>query len=282
MFKSYTDEFNAYLINSLNDYQVITNDLIEAMTYSLEAGGKRFRPVLMMLVANAINLDYRKVFDSGVAIEMIHTFSLIHDDLPCMDDDDLRRGLPTNHKVYGEAVALLAGDGLNNLAYEYIYKTIEKNQLGVDLGRAFSNSIMRMIEGQVLDMDESQKTLDDLINTHRNKTGALIEFCCIAPLLIAGSEDALVTRMREFAFHFGLSFQIKDDILDVEGSVANLGKSTSDVDNNKTTYVSLLGLNQAKAYLKQSIDQCKSILNELNLDTNELIMLCDYSINREK
>lgn len=282
MFTSYTEEFNEYLLASLNDYEVITQDLIDAMSYSLKAGGKRFRPVLMILIANAINMDHKKVLDSGVAIEMIHTFSLIHDDLPCMDDDDLRRGLPTNHKVYGEAIALLAGDGLNNLAYDYIYKTIDQQHLSARLGREFTSAIMRMIEGQVLDMDQSQKSLEDLINTHRNKTGALIEFCCIAPLLIAHSDETLISKMREFAFHFGLSFQIKDDILDIEGSAAKLGKSTSDLENNKTTYVSLLGLEEAKRYLNKSIDQCKTILKELKLDTNELMMLCDYSINREK
>jgi len=282
MFEIYTNEFNTYLLNAMNEYPKISEELIESMNYSVEAGGKRFRPVLMVLMANAIGLDYEKVFDAGVAIEMIHTFSLIHDDLPCMDDDALRRGKPTNHVVYGEALALLAGDGLNNLAYEYIYRTIENNGISVEIAREFSTAIIKMIEGQVLDMDEKVNSFELLKETHKNKTGALIEFSCIAPLLIKNESAEMIEKAREFAYHFGLSFQIKDDILDIEANIETLGKSTSDVDNNKTTYVSLLGLEQAKAYLVSSIETCKGLLKEMKLDTDELMALCDYSINREK
>jgi len=282
MFEKYTEEFNRYLVDEISFYPSISNTLFESMNYSVLAGGKRFRPILMILIANAINLDYKKIFDSGIAIEFIHTFSLIHDDLPCMDDDDLRRGKPTNHIVFGEDLALLAGDGLNTYAFKFLMKTIKDNNLSIDIANIFIDSIMRMIEGQVLDMSDDDKDIDYLKRIHEHKTGALIEFSILAPLYINGSNENLIDKMRKFAYHLGLSFQIKDDILDYESDSITLGKSASDFTNNKTTYVSLLGIDKAKEYLKENIDQCLCILEENQLDTKELVYLCDYSMNREK
>ena len=208
--------------------------IYEAMEYSLMAGGKRIRPVLALAVCDMLNGDTKEVIPFAGAIELIHTYSLIHDDLPCMDNDDYRRGKLTNHKVFGEAMAVLAGDGLLNFAFETMLGETAKNdeKTFLRLKTAYMISMAAgtkgMIGGQVIDM-ESEKTnisYELLCQMHRMKTGALIKASVLAPAILLNVDKNLYSKLEVYADNIGLAFQIKDDILDYEGNSEIVGKST--------------------------------------------------------
>lgn len=271
--------FEQYLQSVFEDK--IDDKLYEAMNYSLLAGGKRFRPSLMFTSARMLGVDPELLIDVAVAIEMIHTYSLIHDDMPCLDDDDLRRGKLTNHKVYGEDYALLAGDNLQSVAFEQIYKAIEK---GFDpkILKYFARACSKMVEGQSLDINESYKTdVSALEHIHDLKTGALIEFCVIAPLFYLKEYENL-EELLTVGKCIGISFQIKDDILDVSMSSEELGKSNSDEANNKITYISLLGLDESKRLLDEKLDIAEKILNSTGYEVSKMLEIIDYSRKRIK
>ncbi len=273
--------FEKYLLNSLSEYDTDFNKLYESMNYTLKAGGKRFRPNLIFVCASALKLKESDVFDIAVAIELLHTYTLIHDDLPCLDNDDLRRGQASNHIVFGEDVSLLAGDALQPVAFKYIYKAIES---GYDrqLFNYFSEVALRVVEGQSIDIDENYKnSIDDLKKIHQYKTGSLIEFCVVAPLFLTRQFD-LIIPMKEIGLNLGVAFQIQDDILDFEGDSEQLGKSASDIDNNKCTYVSLLGIDKAKQLLCETIDAAKQLLEANNLYTEEFKKVLEVSMSRKK
>ena len=260
----------------------------EAMRYSIKNGGKRFRPILFLMVLDAFGIPREKGMATAVALEMIHTYSLIHDDLPAMDDDDLRRGVPTNHNVYGEAVAILAGDGLLTDAFNVLVNDknldVETRLKLVRLLTAAAGSC-GMIEGQLLDMEAEEKTvsLDELKKIHQLKTGKLVEFACLAAGLIAEPTGIHLHRLRWFANHLGLAFQIKDDILDVEGDALKIGKAVgSDEMNGKSTYVSLLGLDGAKQMLEVEVNKALGELAALPADTEMLKELTVYVASRDK
>lgn len=234
-----------------------TNDpvnLQKAIRYSLFAPGKRVRPALVFASADALGLLWKDVLPIAVALEMVHVFSLIHDDLPAMDDDDLRRGQPTNHKVFGEAMAILAGDAL--LAQAFVPLTqLDQNRfsgshiLKVIREMAHATGVAGMIGGQVIDMESEGKSigLDRLKVLHRLKTGALIRFAVLAPALLSGQDQNTLAALDDYAQNAGLAFQIADDILDVEGG-AEIGKDVgSDARRGKSTYPALLGMAGAKA-----------------------------------
>lgn len=294
---SFKDELNEIIekVNVKLDSALPIEDLpqkrvTEAMRYSVEAGGKRLRPVLAVSVSRLLEGKDEEILPYAVAIELIHTYSLIHDDLPCMDDDDLRRGKPTNHKVFGEAMAVLAGDGLLNKAFEVMVdasikcsnqsnalKTIEY------IARASSN--YGMLGGQVIDMENENKkvTVNELENMHNLKTGALISAAVMAPALFYNVDDAYRIALEKYAKNLGLAFQVKDDILDVEGNKEILGKNIgSDDINGKTTYISIYGLEKSKEILDKLTQEAINAIEIFGEKAYFLKELADYLLKREK
>ena len=248
-----------YAEKSLKEYNFLTaetepqKNLIEAMNYSLSAGGKRIRPVLVMAFCEAMGTDYKKAKAPACAIEMIHTFSLIHDDLPAMDDDDLRRGKPSCHKAFGEAMAILAGDALSILPFEIIADDTElssKQKIKIISALAKATGKSGMIGGQVIDIENEQRNdvdEENLRNMYRNKTGQLIAVSCVMGCICAGADEEIINLSAEYGYKLGLAFQIIDDILDVTASTEEIGKPAgSDKEENKTTFVTLYGVEKAQ------------------------------------
>ncbi|MGM0874158.1 MAG: polyprenyl synthetase family protein [Bacillota bacterium] len=261
--------------------------LKDAMLYSLEAGGKRLRPIFVLALLHTYKQSEDRGIATACAIEMIHTYSLIHDDLPCMDDDDLRRGKPTNHKVFGEAMAVLAGDGLLTQSFSLIvndsYPSAEnKLRLVAELVKAAGAE--GMVGGQVADMEGEAKnlTLDELQYIHENKTAKLMGFSIISGAILAGAPEEDIDKLRQFAYHLGIAFQIGDDILDIEGNQDLIGKPVgSDTANEKTTYPSILTLQGAKEKLNHHIDHAKTVLYSLSVQSELLEQLCDLIAKRD-
>jgi geranylgeranyl diphosphate synthase type II len=267
-------------------------NLQEAMRYSLLAGGKRIRPVLAIATLESLGGDGKLALPFGCAIEMIHTYSLIHDDLPAMDDDDYRRGKLTNHKVYGEAMAILAGDGLLTEAFGLLAQGAEKAELSVDVALDIIREATRfagargMINGQVQDMENENRsiTLNELEEVHRRKTGDLITFSVRVGALIAGASKEMLDALTTFSYQLGLAFQIQDDILDVVGDQAIIGKPVgSDEHNKKATYPALLGIEESKNRLQTCIQSARaSIQDRADLDPTRLLELADYLLLRDR
>lgn len=292
--------FNCELKNRVNKIEQILNEympkeegyqkkIFESMNYSLKAGGKRLRPILTLEACKIVGGEEEDAIAFAVAIEMIHTYSLIHDDLPALDNDDLRRGRKTNHKVYGEAMAILAGDGLLNYAYEIMLKeSIGKNDPEKYLKAineiAKSAGIYGMIGGQVVDIESEGKKIDmdKLDFIHMNKTAAIIIGCMRAGAIIGNATDKQLEDITKYAKNIGLSFQIVDDILDIVGDEAKLGKNVgSDIDNEKSTYPSLIGLEKSKAVANQLIKEAKASINQISKDNAFLNGLAEYIVDRE-
>ena len=255
--------------------------IYEAMRYSVFAGGKRLRPALMMGACEMCGGKIENVMPFACAMEMIHTYSLIHDDLPAMDNDDLRRGRPTSHIKYGEAVAILAGDALLNRAFEVVSgaKGDAERILRALSILSLSSGTEGMIGGQVIDMECEGKeiTLDELRLMHSGKTGAIIRSSCVIGCLLGGGNDAELAAVDEFAKNLGIAFQIQDDILDVEGSEEELGKPIgSDAAENKNTYVSILGIEKAKELMIEYSEKAKRALLPFGYKADFLIGLTDY------
>ncbi|PRS16030.1 farnesyl-diphosphate synthase [Bacillus pumilus] len=267
----------------------IPEDLKSSMLYSLKAGGKRLRPVLVLALLNAYGKNEEDGIPVGCAVEMIHTYSLIHDDLPCMDDDDLRRGKPTNHKVYGEATAVLAGDALLTESFRLITSQLSSSvsadkKLRIVDELVKSAGALGMVGGQFDDMDAEQKqvSLAELESIHARKTGKLLTFSVAAGAMLAGASDDDIEKLREFSYHIGIAFQIRDDILDLEGSEEKIGKRVgSDTANEKSTYPSLLTLSGAKEKLHEHITRAKEIVSNLQLEQQLLHDLCDLIASRD-
>lgn len=252
--------------NALDDYQGIDDrsgsSIYKAMKYSLMAGGKRLRPVLALAVCEMLDGNQNEVLPFACAIEMIHTYSLIHDDLPAMDNDDYRRGIPTNHKVFGEAMAILAGDALLNKAYELMLSYTLENDSGqrgkIEAMKLIAESAGAegMIRGQVVDLESegveiSQETLEFM---HKCKTGALIKAAVLSSAILCGASEDEFEQLRIYADNLGLAFQIKDDIMDVESSIELMGKATGgDADSGKSTYVTLYGVGKAGELLENAV-----------------------------
>ncbi|MFZ0735587.1 MAG: polyprenyl synthetase family protein [Candidatus Acidiferrales bacterium] len=238
----------------------------EAMRYSVFAGGKRIRPVLCLESARLFSEDPAAAIPAACAIEFIHTYSLIHDDLPALDNDDLRRGKPTSHKKFGEAIAILAGDALLTLAFETLAQSPVEPARGVrlvsEVARA-AGTVRGMVGGQVADLEAERKPVDlaALEYIHRSKTAALIRAAIVAGAIAGGAQDPDVERLRNFGERIGLAFQVVDDILDVEESSAALGKTAGkDQAQQKATYPSLLGLEKSREI---AIDLASKAINEL-------------------
>lgn len=254
--------------NFINDYTT-NNQLKEAMLYSIHAGGKRFRPLLVLAVLHAFNKEVRTYdYQVAAALEMIHTYSLIHDDLPAMDDDDLRRGKPTNHKVFGEAQAILAGDGLLTAAFQLLAISQIESDQKILLIQLLSKAAgtQGMVAGQAGDLQgENQSlSLSELVDIHEKKTGALIEFALLAGGILAEQPEEIVLLLGTFAQHLGLAFQIKDDLLDATSSEEALGKQVGrDEALHKSTYPSLLGLTGAEEALEEQLVFASTVLETI-------------------
>lgn len=262
--------------------------LSRAMRYSVFAGGKRLRPILMMASCEAFGGKAEEVYPFACAMEMIHTYSLIHDDLPAMDNDDLRRGIPTNHKVFGEDIAILAGDGLLSLAFEIMSEAVLKNN-DLRFIKAL-NAVSRaagtrgMVAGQVVDVTSEGKEIDGetLKYIHLNKTSAMIRGALEAGAYIAGASDEEVKMLAKAGEKIGLAFQIKDDILDIESTAAVLGKDTnSDIKNDKKTYVSMFGLEFSKEKVREYSKEAMEIVDKLNCEKGTIEEIIKYLTVRD-
>lgn len=281
-------ELESYLEKCLKDKGTYDKKLYEAMDYSLNVGGKRIRPLLFMNTYSIYKNNYKDVIDISCAIEMIHTYSLIHDDLPCMDNDDLRRGKPTNHKVFGEAMALLAGDGLLSEAMNVMFKYCTHE--GLNAVKACSLiaeacGAHGMVGGQVVDMISTGKEIskEQLKYMHRKKTGALIKAAILSGAVLGEAPINEYKLLEEFGEKVGLAFQIKDDILDIVGDSKTMGKKAkSDIENNKTTYVTTYGLEECKKMCIDITDNCMNILSKINGDTEGLRKITEFLLDRKK
>lgn len=268
--------------------------LREAMNYSLEAGGKRIRPAFVLTAAEAIHGQAQSkhlAVPVACAVEYIHTYSLIHDDLPAMDNDDFRRGKPTNHKVFGEAMAILAGDALLTHAFHLIAQAARKS--GIDAGVALAivedlaclAGAVGLVGGQVADMQGEQgiTSIEELEYIHLHKTSDLISFSVTAGGRIGGATEQQLKLLAVYGRNIGLAFQIQDDILDLIGDEQKLGKKTnSDVAQNKVTYPYLIGLEESKLKVEQLTQEAKSaILDAEFVQPERLLQIADYLVQRD-
>lgn len=265
--------------------------LVSAMRYSLFAGGKRLRPILCMAGAEAVGGDPALVLPAACALEFIHTYSLIHDDLPVMDDDDLRRGKPTSHKVFGDALALLAGDGLLTEAFsllssprlsERVAPQLVLRVIGLISGAAGHRG---MVAGQAVDIQFEGKPADaallEFLHTH--KTGALITAAVVSGAMLAGADAARVRAMTDYGRKIGLAFQISDDILDIEGDTATLGKKTgTDEEKKKITYPSLMGLDRSGEIRSRLVTEAVNALKSFDHRADPLREIARYIVERKK
>mgnify|MGYP000632617406 FL=1 len=267
--------------------------IFEAMNYSVRAGGKRLRPILMEETYHMFGGSSAVIEPFMAAIEMIHTYSLVHDDLPAMDNDEYRRGKKTTHAVYGEAMGILAGDALLNLAYETAAKAFDMEVADARVARAFTvlakkAGVYGMVGGQVVDVESEKSddcpiTREKLDFIYRLKTGALIESSMMIGAILAGASSDEVSRVEQIAAKLGLAFQIQDDVLDVTSTLEVLGKPVgSDEKNNKATYVTFEGLDKAVSDVERISKEAEEQLDDLGYDDAFLKELFEYLIHREK
>ncbi len=280
-------EYIAKVDNALEGYMQSPEnpEIYEAMRYSLFAGGKRLRPVIMIMTAKMLGCGPERVMPFACAMEMIHTYSLIHDDLPAMDNDDLRRGKPTNHKVFGEDMAILAGDALLTKAFEVAS--------GYD-GGADSSSVLRamgvlarcagadgMVGGQVIDIKSHDEDLELLRHLHSLKTGAIIRASGVIGAILSGADEEQIKAVDDFCLNLGIAFQIQDDILDVTGSEEELGKPIgSDAENNKSTYITLCGVNRAMELAEEYTEKAIKSLGIFE-NNSELVNMANSLMGRK-
>ncbi|WP_199924986.1 polyprenyl synthetase family protein [Paenibacillus sp. IHBB 10380] len=294
-FEQYIAEVGDKVTSALSDiipsqWDVPTT-LKESMTYSLLAGGKKLRPLLVIAACEALGGNKEAALEAACSVEMVHTYSLIHDDLPAMDNDDYRRGKLTNHKIYGEAMAILAGDGLLTHAFYMLVKISRKHGIPADQVLSIVEDLSEMsgprgmVGGQVADMQGEQGLTDlsQLEYIHLHKTSDLIIFSLLAGGRIAGADEAKLEALRLFGHHIGLAFQIQDDILDLIGDESKLGKKVqSDVKQEKVTYPYFIGLDASKEQVEQLTNQAKKTISEAGFDNPQrLLEIADYLMNRD-
>ena len=276
------------LQEELANTAILDEKLRESMAYSLMAGGKRLRPILLMAAADAVGVDGTRFLPVACALEMIHTYSLIHDDLPAMDNDELRRGKPTNHVVYGEGTAILAGDALLTLAFTVI---LRQKDVSAEALLRVVDEISRaagaegMVGGQMLDLEAENRqiSIDELRRVHMGKTGALFRAALRSGAILAGAAEDQLEALTAYANHFGLAFQITDDILDVIGTAEEIGKPVgSDEKNHKSTYVSLTSLEGAQDLARRTVQEAESDLYIFGERAAFLHELVGYLVNRKQ
>lgn len=258
---------------------LIEKVLIDSMEYSLEAGGKRIRPTLTLMFSKVCGGTVEQALPFACGIEMIHTYSLIHDDLPCMDDDDLRRGKPSNHKVYGEDIALLAGDALLTNAFATVLSEEAVSLVGGEksakCGRILAtlSGMTGMVGGQVIDLQSEGKKvpIDTIRQMHLKKTSALIKCACMMGAVVGSNNEEHIKIAETYGENLGLAFQIMDDILDVVSDEKSLGKPIgSDAENEKSTFVTLLGLDKCYELVNEYTEKAIKSLDGINGDTSQL------------
>lgn len=276
------------LQEELANTAILDEKLRESMAYSLMAGGKRLRPILLMAAADAVGVDGTRFLPVACALEMIHTYSLIHDDLPAMDNDELRRGKPTNHVVYGEGTAILAGDALLTLAFTV---SLRQKDVSAEALLRVVDEISRaagaegMVGGQMLDLEAENRqiSIDELRLVHMGKTGALFRAALRSGAILAGAAEDQLEALTAYANHFGLAFQITDDILDVIGTAEEIGKPVgSDEKNHKSTYVSLTSLEDAQDLARRTVQEAESDLYIFGERAAFLRELVGYLVNRKQ
>lgn len=287
--KDYSQKFN----NDIESY-FITNDsprykAVNAMKYSLTNGGKRLRPFLLHETASLFGVDYKTALPVAVSLEMLHTYSLIHDDLPSMDNDDMRRGKPTCHKAFDEATAILAGDGLLTYAFEVLntadISDSKKVELTLLLARS-AGAFNGMITGQILDLySDSHKNIanpEEIIKqTEELKTGCLLRYPCEAGAILGNATQKERDSLVKFSRNIGIAFQITDDILDVEGDEQLVGKTLKkDMAQHKLNFVSIYGVSKAKEIASELINEAENILDSFNADVSKLKLLSRYILTR--
>ena len=282
-FSEYQRRINSALDNAVSEKDVLYSDIFKAMRYSLNAGGKRIRPILVLEFSRIFGVEEKLAMPFAVALEMIHTYSLIHDDLPCMDDDDLRRGKPTSHKMFGEATAVLAGDALLNRAFEHILGNVtgvsSETTLKAMKCLADASGADGMIGGQVIDMqsENAELTLSETELLQSLKTGAIIQAGALMGCILGNANEEQVSLSCEYAKKVGLAFQIKDDILNVEGDAKILGKDVgNDEESGKSTFVKLLGLDLCKERLRTLTEEAVSAAKKL--PDNEFLVWFAYEL----
>lgn len=262
------------LYSYLNNDNEMIKLIFDAMSYSVDAGGKRIRPRLVLEFARLCGADVEAALPFACAVEYIHTYSLIHDDLPCMDNDDMRRGKPSNHTVYGEDIALLAGDALQSLAFEVMSSSDTVNKAGADKTVRCINTLAGfcgasgMVGGQVIDLENEKKTAsyEEVLECNDLKTGGLIKASCVMGAILGGADENHIEMAETYGRCIGISFQIVDDILDITSTDEVLGKPVgSDIENNKSTYVSLFG-----------IDKCRQMVDELTAEALKALDSFDF------
>jgi len=268
----------------------LEKSVIEAARYSLFAGGKRLRPILCMQAAEVVGGSLEDVMPVACALEMIHTYSLIHDDLPAMDNDDFRRGVPTNHKVYGEAIAILAGDALLTEAFGFVAGMATDRLIPAEkilqaisiLTRA--SGYRGMIGGQVIDLESENRDVDlaTVEYMHVHKTGAILAACLELGALLGGGTDQDIASLIKYGQHFGLAFQITDDLLDVEGDPQVMGKQPgSDVAKNKKTYPALLGVSKSRESAKLHVNEALNAIRSYGESAEPLRAIARYLLVRQ-
>ncbi|WMT43473.1 polyprenyl synthetase family protein [Paenibacillus sp. D2_2] len=266
-------------------------NLQESMQYSLMAGGKRLRPLLVIAAAESLGGSREAALPVACAVEMVHTYSLIHDDLPAMDDDDFRRGKPTNHKVFGEAMAILGGDGLLTHAFYSVVEANRKHGVPAEAVLSIVEELSQfagpsgMVGGQAADMEGEQglTNLEQLQYIHKHKTGDLIVFCLKAGGWIAGATAAQLEALETYGRNIGMAFQIQDDILDLVGDESKLGKKTqSDVKQEKVTYPYFIGLDASRAEMEKLTEEAKQVVSTgLISEPSRLLQIADYLLRRD-
>lgn len=276
------------LEEELDRTEILSDQLRASMAYSLMAGGKRLRPILLMAAADAVGVDGTKFRTAACALELIHTYSLIHDDLPAMDNDDYRRGKLTNHKVYGDGIAILAGDALLTLAFTVIFRQQDVPaeallRVADEISQAAGTA--GMVGGQVLDLEAENRriSMDELRRVHMGKTGALFRAALRSGAILAGASKDQLAALTAYADHFGLAFQITDDILDVVGTVEDIGKPVgSDEKNHKSTYVTLTSLAEAQKLAQRTVDEAVAALRTFGGEAAFLRELVTYLVHRKQ
>ncbi|WP_215142694.1 polyprenyl synthetase family protein [Exiguobacterium qingdaonense] len=287
-----TDELNKWkqtveeAMQALIESIEMPERLRDAMSYSLKAGGKRIRPALIYAVLETYDVPLERGREAAASLEMVHTYSLIHDDLPAMDDDDLRRGRPTNHRQFDEATAILAGDALLTDAFRILSEASLPPETIMKVIRAFGVAAgsSGMVGGQLDDMLAEKRndvTLQELQSIHERKTGALLVYALEAGGIIAGVSEDDRNQLKQFGRHLGIAFQIQDDILDVVGDERAIGKRVgSDEMNEKTTYPKLLGLDGAKRALEMEVDAATDAIESLSIHAPLLLDLLTFVVKR--
>lgn len=285
------ERVDAHLERVMDLHSDLFGGLVESMRYSLFAGGKRVRPILALAACEAVGGDIELALPAASALELMHTYTLIHDDLPAMDDDDFRRGRPTNHKVYGEAMALLAGCGLLSIAFEIVARQATEGRIPHERATraiallADAIGWRGVIGGQAIDIDSTGKEIDlaRVRDICFHKTATLIAASVVVGAVAGGGDEGQIEALDRFGRAIGLAFQVADDILNVEGDAEKLGKGTgTDAGAGKTTFPSVMGLDGAKTYARELLDEANAALAPFGPRADALRAIADYIVTRDR